>query len=233
MTKAKHKKIKLALYYNRYVPFKIYWGFILQTYIAYLNVYFLDKREMPELHYADLSDTMNTSLAPETEITTIREQVFNIIGLSNNSTTEMNTLEKNNLTMAEYPCSCTHTQLLAVLSVCTCIVFVISALLVWFLLEKKETQTGNEWRSVCSNTTAFPLRHSSKQNFVKDKLNPLAFKVISCTFYTILWFAMVCELSDMLWDCYAMLWYLYSIKIWNERLNDMVCYGMLCYAIRF
>lgn len=82
MTKAKHKKIKLALYYNRYVPFKIYWGFILQTYIAYLNVYFLDKREMPELHYADLSDTMNTSLAPETEITTIREQVFNIIGLS-------------------------------------------------------------------------------------------------------------------------------------------------------
>lgn len=100
-------------------------------------------------------------------------------------------------------------------------------------LEKKETQTGNEWRSVCSNTTAFPLRHSSKQNFVKDKLNPLAFKVISCTFYTILWFAMVCELSDMLWDCYAMLWYLYSIKIWNERLNDMVCYGMLCYAIRF
>lgn len=138
MTKAKHKKIKLALYYNRYVPFKIYWGFILQTYIAYLNVYFLDKREMPELHYADLSDTMNTSLAPETEITTIREQVFNIIGLSNNPTTEMNTLEKKNLTMAEYPCSCTHTQLLAVLSVCTCIVFVISALLVWFLWKRKK-----------------------------------------------------------------------------------------------
>lgn len=63
MTKAKHKKIKLALYYNRYVPFKIYWGFILQTYIAYLNVYFLDKREMPELHYAGMSETMNTSLA--------------------------------------------------------------------------------------------------------------------------------------------------------------------------
>lgn len=99
---------------------------------------FLDKREMPELHYAGLSDTMNTSLAPETEITTIREQVFNIIGLSNISTTEMNTLEKNNLTMAEYPCSFTHTQLLAVLSVCTCIVFVISALLVWFLWKRKK-----------------------------------------------------------------------------------------------
>lgn len=101
---------------------------------------FLDKREMPELHYAGLSDTMNTSLAPETEITTTRKQVFNIIGLSNNSTTEMNTLEKNNLTMAEYPCSFTHTQLLAVLSVCTCIVFVIAALIVWFLWKRKKNK---------------------------------------------------------------------------------------------
>lgn len=136
MTKKKHKKIKLALYYNRYVPFKIYWGFILQTYIAYLNVYFF--RQERNAWTTLRRDVRNDEHFTGTEITTIREQVFNIIGLSNTSTTEMNTLEKNNLTMAEYPCSFTHTQLLAVLSVCTCIVFVISALLVWFLWKRKK-----------------------------------------------------------------------------------------------
>lgn len=102
---------------------------------------------MPELHYAGLSDTMNTSLAPKTEITTIREQVFNITGQSNSSTTEMNVLERNNLTMAEYPWSSfTHTQLRAVLSVCTCIVYVIAALIVWFLwkIKKNKRETSED-----------------------------------------------------------------------------------------
>lgn len=47
---------------------------------------------------------------------------------------------------------------------------------------------------------------------------------------TILWYAMVCDSNDMLWN-FAMRFVHYVMRNWNERLYDMVCKAMVCYEI--
>lgn len=47
---------------------------------------------------------------------------------------------------------------------------------------------------------------------------------------TILWYAMVCDSNDMLWN-FAMRFVFYVMRNWNERLYNMVCKAMICYEI--
>lgn len=69
------------------------------------------------------------------------------------------------------------------------------------------------------NTRYFEISYSKR---VKQSFNAYIL--------TILWYAMVCDSNDMLWN-FAMRFVYYVMRNWNERLYNMVCKAMICYEI--
>lgn len=69
------------------------------------------------------------------------------------------------------------------------------------------------------NTRYFEISYSKR---VKQSFNAYIL--------TIIWYAMVCDSNDMLWN-FAMRFVYYVMRNWNERLYNMVCKAMICYEI--